>query len=143
LIVSKNIKYFTALGATGKSAQVPFMTQQVSLIEALGQVGGLIDERADADGVFVFRYESREIAKQLCNQCRLPDNIPQVPVVFHLNMSQARSLFSAQEFQLDHRDLLYIANAPLIQVDKALSVIRDFMSPILTGAVLDRAVTAK
>ncbi|HVT34440.1 MAG TPA: polysaccharide biosynthesis/export family protein [Nevskiaceae bacterium] len=140
LVISRNPEYFTALGATGKSAQVPFEAADVSLTEALGKAGGLLDERADPSGVFVFRYETRDTALRLCPSCEfVPDQV-QVPVVYRLDAREPRNLFSAQSFAMTNRDLLYVSNAPPVPLQKVLGIIRDFLSPVLTGAVVDRAV---
>lgn len=141
LIVSKNPEVFTALGASGTNLVIPFDSKRVSLVQALGKAGGLLDQRADPAGVFVFRYEPRGIASQLCADCRLPEGDGPVPVVFRLNLRNSVSMFTAQSFQMSNQDVLYIANAQQVQVQKALNVLSSFLSPVLAGAVVDNAVT--
>ena len=46
---------FTVLGAVQKAGNVDLTKPNLTLLEALGQVGGLTDERANKTGVFVFR----------------------------------------------------------------------------------------
>ena len=48
---------FTILGATGKNEEINFEAQGISLSQALARAGGLNDARADATGVFLFRFE--------------------------------------------------------------------------------------
>src|SRR5436853_4769 len=48
---------FSVFGATGKNAAITFNSDRLSLSEALAKAGGLLDERADARAVFLFRYE--------------------------------------------------------------------------------------
>ena len=43
------------LGAVQKSGNVEMTKHNLTLLEALGQVGGLTDERANKTGVYVFR----------------------------------------------------------------------------------------
>jgi polysaccharide biosynthesis/export protein len=50
-------QYFSVLGAVTANSEVPFEAQGISLIQALTRSGGLIDNRADARGVFLFRFE--------------------------------------------------------------------------------------
>lgn len=50
---------FTALGASNKNEEINFEAQGITLAQALGRIGGLQDSRADAMGVFVFRFEIR------------------------------------------------------------------------------------
>jgi polysaccharide export outer membrane protein len=55
IVVRANLRTFTVLGAVIKAANVELTKSNLSLLEALGQVGGLSDERANKTGVFVFR----------------------------------------------------------------------------------------
>ena len=48
---------FTAFGATGANAQIPFTAEKMTLVEALAKAGGLQDLRSDPAGVFLFRFE--------------------------------------------------------------------------------------
>ncbi|MFN5819506.1 MAG: polysaccharide biosynthesis/export family protein, partial [Novosphingobium sp.] len=48
---------FTALGAVTRSAEIPFEATGLTLAQALGRIGGLNDDRANAGGVFLFRLE--------------------------------------------------------------------------------------
>ncbi len=47
---------FTGLGAVGNNQQLRFSSSGITLAEAIGKMGGLIDTRSDPRGVFVFRY---------------------------------------------------------------------------------------
>jgi polysaccharide export outer membrane protein len=141
LVFSKTEKRFTALGAFGKVATVPFETNQVSLAQAIGDAGGLLDERADPSGVFVFRYEPHDRAAKVCNGCAMADGAQFAPIVYRLDMSKATGYFFAQSFAMQDRDVVYVSNADKIQLQKFLAMIRDLTSPILTGAVVTRAVS--
>ena len=48
---------FTMLGAAGKNDEVSFEAQGISLAQALARVGGLLDNRSDASGIYIFRLE--------------------------------------------------------------------------------------
>src|SRR5439155_19825847 len=48
---------FSIFGATGKNAAITFNSERLSLNEALAKAGGLLNDRADARAVFLFRYE--------------------------------------------------------------------------------------
>ena len=80
---------FTALGATGKSDEVNFEAKGISLAQALARVGGVIDSRANARGVFIFRFESRD-ALQWPNA---PTTTPEgrVPVVYRVDLTDPKS----------------------------------------------------
>ena len=55
IVVRPNSRIFTVLGAVQKSGNFELIKPNLTLLEALGQVGGLTDERANKTGVFVFR----------------------------------------------------------------------------------------
>ena len=109
---------FTALGATGRSDEVNFEAQGISLAQALARVGGLNDARASAGGVFIFRLESAA----------------KVPIVYRINFKDPDSFFVAQSFQMEDRDVLYVANAPTAELQKFLSLLVSTIYPI-QGAV--------
>jgi polysaccharide export outer membrane protein len=48
---------FTALGSTIKNEEINFEAQGITLAQALARAGGLNDNRSDARGVFIFRFE--------------------------------------------------------------------------------------
>src|SRR6202521_5792510 len=56
---------FTAFGATGANAQIPFVSEKMTLVEALAKAGGLQDLRSDPEGVFLFRFEPPRIISTL------------------------------------------------------------------------------
>jgi polysaccharide export outer membrane protein len=108
------------LGATNKNQEVPFGKSRVTLTEALGNGGGLSDQLADPYGVFVLRYEKRDIAR-LLRTAPLPDYLEaneMVPVVYQINLKTADGLLMAQSFVMRDRDLVYVADSPSVQVGK-------------------------
>ena len=112
LVVTTSIKAFTALGAVLKSGNIEINRTKVSLLEALGEVGGLSDERANKTGVFVFRpQDSSAFAK--------PSDRP---VVYRLDFAKPTSVFVAQQFAMHPRDVVYVSNSPLYEANKVLSV---------------------
>jgi polysaccharide export outer membrane protein len=140
LIVSKTPGFFTVLGATGKNAQIQFQNEHMNLSEALGDAGGLLDERADPTGVFVFRNEPIARARAACPGCNFSAYGSFVPVVYRLDMSHATAFFASQRFQLADHDIVFVANSPRVQLQKVLALVRDAFSPVLTTAVVARSV---
>ena len=49
------------MSGSGTTQQFPFEQEKLSLNEAIAKAGGLLDLRADARQVFVYRLEDREI----------------------------------------------------------------------------------
>ena len=124
------------LGASGQNAEVPFGEANVSLIQAIGKSGGLQDQRADAEGVFVFRYEPAEIARLLDPRSPLPERGMPVPVVYRINLKDPKAYFMAQRFPINDDDVVYVSNAPFTEWQKSLAAISAITGPIFTGAAV-------
>ena len=115
IVVRPNSQVFTVLGAVVKSGNVPMTKHNLSLLEALGQVGGLNDIQANKTGVYVFRLGD------------LKNNPSARARVFRLDLLQPVSIFVAQQFGMQARDVVYVSNAPLYEYDKVLtSIYRTF-----------------
>ena len=63
LQVTSKPKYYTVLGAVRRQNRYAFENQTLSVSEALAQAGGLMDEISDSSGVFLFRYERKNLLK--------------------------------------------------------------------------------
>jgi polysaccharide biosynthesis/export protein len=123
---------FTALGATGKQDEVPFEAQGISLAQAMGRIGGLTDSRSDPRGVFIFRFEPRALLDWPRQPvATTPDGL--VPVVYRLDLSDPRSFFAMQSFPMHHRDIVYVSNAPIAELQKFLNVVFSITYPILNA----------
>ena len=115
IVVRPNSRIFTVLGAVQRSGNVEMTKHNLTLLEALGQVGGLNDARANKTGVYVFRMGDLETNPTARGR------------VFRLDLFQPVSIFVAQQFGLQPRDVVYVTNAPLYEYDKILtSIYRTF-----------------
>ena len=115
IVVRPNSRVFTVLGAVQRSGNVEMTKHNLTLLEALGQVGGLSDVRANKTGVYVFRMGDLETNPTARGR------------VFRLDLFQPVSIFVAQQFGLQARDVIYVTNAPLYEYDKILtSIYRTF-----------------
>jgi polysaccharide biosynthesis/export protein len=125
-VVRPNSRTFTVLGAVQKSGNVDLTKANLTLLEALGQVGGLHDERANKTGVFVFRLG--DIQNNPGGRAR----------VFRLDLNQPVSIFVAQQFGMQARDVVYVTNAPLYEYNKiATALYRTFsIVGITKGSVI-------
>lgn len=113
---------FTALGATGKNEEINFEAQGISLAQALARAGGIQDARADARGVFVFRFED---PKALDARLRVGPMTPdgRAPVVYRLDLKNPASLLVAQNFPIRNKDVVYVANAPAAELQKFMNIV--------------------
>lgn len=121
---------FTVLGATGKNDEVNFEAQGISLTQALARAGGLQDYRADARGVFIFRFESVTALEWPSKPTITPDN--KVPVIYSIDLKDPTSFFVAQSFPVQNKDVLYVSNAPAAELQKFLNIVTSVAYPTLT-----------
>lgn len=121
IVVRPNSRTFTVLGAVQKSGNVDLTKTNLTLLEALGQVGGLSDERANKTGVFVFRLGD------------IQNNPGARARVFRLDLGQPVSIFVAQQFGMQARDVVYVTNAPLYEYNKVLTAIYRTFSVVGVG----------
>ncbi len=140
ITVSRETRTFTVLGAAGQNAELPFTSAIMTLAQAMGRSGGLIDSRSDAEGVFIFRYEQPTIARGLDPRSSLSERGQAVPVVYRLDLTDPRGYFYAQRFALRSGDVIYVSNAPMTELQKVFSLFGTLTSPILTGAGAYNAV---
>jgi polysaccharide export outer membrane protein len=102
---------FTTLGATGKNDEINF------------------DSRSNAKGVFIFRMEPQN-TMEWPRQPVYTTPQGKVPVVYRINMKDPRSLFLIQDFWMENRDILYVSNAPVNEVQKFLNVLFSVAFPL-------------
>ncbi len=131
---------FTAVGATGTNAVVPFSAVGISLEEAIGKSSGLTDGRADPEGVFVFRYEPVSVVRDYPGLTPQQAALNLVPTVYILNMRDARSLFLARKFSVHDKDIVFVSNSPYVEVTKAIAVVNTVLSPVLNGFSLGQTI---
>ncbi len=134
LTVIRDPQTFIAYGATGRNAEIPFDAEGINLTQALAKAEGLLDSRADPEGVFVFRFEPYHVARALRPQSPLIQPGYATPFVYRFNLREASILFVAQSFEMQDRDLLYVSNAPITDVAKALEIVGLLIRPAAVGA---------
>ncbi|CAL76059.1 putative capsule polysaccharide export outer membrane protein precursor [Bradyrhizobium sp. ORS 278] len=113
---------FLAFGATGAQGEFPFDAWRINLAQAVGKAGGLLDVQADPGSIFLYRRETREVAERLGVNCSNVDG-DQVPIVIRVSFQDPSGYFLATKLQMRPFDLLYVANAPQVDVTKVLSFI--------------------
>jgi len=133
---------FSVFGATGTNMQVNFGAQKLTLAEALAKAGGLIDLRADPAGVFLFRFEPPTVVGAL-KVSPLPIGPGgSSPVVYRLDLSDANSYFFAQRFPVEDKDVIYVANAKLNELQKFFTLLNTITGPVITGIVVKGSVSS-
>lgn len=120
---------YSMLGAAGKNEEVGFEARGISLTQALARSGGLNDSRADARGVFIFRFEERAAVESDQPVATTPDG--KVPVIYQLDLSNPAAFLVAQNFPIENRDVLYVSNAPAAELQKFLNIVTSIATPII------------
>jgi polysaccharide export outer membrane protein len=135
VFVSKEQRFYLAFGATLSSSggligssnrRYVFNEPNLTLADGIAQAGGLLDNRADATAVFLFRLVPKsKLEKAGIDVSRFAG--PLVPTIFNADWSRPGGLFLANEFYMQHRDIIFVANAPAQDVTKVL----DFINAVL------------
>ena len=114
---------FTALGAVGLQSEVDFEATGITLSQAMGRINGLQDTRANVKGVFVFRLEdpSRLDPAVVSGARLMPDGT--LPVIYRIDLSDPRGVFLMQSFQMHNRDVLYVSNAPGVDLQRFVTIL--------------------
>jgi polysaccharide export outer membrane protein len=120
---------FVAFGASGQQGLFSFNQWRVTLAEAIGQAGGLLDLQADPGSVFLYRREPRALAERLGIDCSKFDG-PTVPIVYNVSFKDPGGYFLATRLQMHNKDLVFAANAESVEVDKFLA----FAQQVITTA---------
>ena len=124
---------FTALGATGKNDEIAFEAQGINLAQALARSGGMVDNRSDPKGVFIFRFEPASALKWPRQPvATTPDGL--VPVVYRIDLKDPSSFFTIQSFPMNNKDVLYVANSPTAELQKFLNVVFLIYYPVINLA---------
>lgn len=131
LYVSREQRYFVAMGAIGQSTslgpvdrRLPFQDANLSLIDALGRAGGLNDNLANPRAIFVYRLEPAAAGNtSATNAGTAPADAPAgVPTIYLVNLSDPAGFFYASRFPMHGEDVVYVANAPATDLQKFLNL---------------------
>ncbi len=132
---------FLVFGATGTNAQIAFDADRLTLAKALAKGGGLLDLRADPKGVFLFRFEAPPVVKALGVPSRYTAPDGRGAILYHLNLGNASGYFLADRFPVEKDDIIYVANAPLNELQKFFLLINTVTGPVISGVVVSRSVS--
>jgi polysaccharide export outer membrane protein len=139
---------FVAVGALGVGSQTegltglfPFEQERLSLNEALAKAGGLLDSRANASNVFLYRMEFREALDHIgIDTSKFPPGVKFIPTIYRANYRDPTVFFLTQQFQMRHRDAIYVANADSVELEKFLFHTRAITSTV-AGVAEDALIT--
>lgn len=128
---------FIALGAIARSAEIPFEGRGITLAQALARVGGLRDDKANIRGVFVFRLEDPAALDPAVQGFTEKTEDGRIPVVYRLDLADARGFFIAQDFKIRNHDVIYVSTAPGAEIREFLATVTSLaFSAITIGNVI-------
>lgn len=136
VLVLHQPRTFSAFGAVRLSGLVPFKSGRLSLAEALAEVGGLNDGRADARGVFLLRFEERALARWLVAMGKGSGPVDangsaMTPVIYRIDFARPGAFFIAQGLSMRDKDMIYVASHPATELYKFMTMI---VTPLLATA---------
>jgi polysaccharide export outer membrane protein len=132
LFIEGDAPSFMALGAFKSAGEFEFEKGKLTLAQALGRAGGLLDDRA-ASNFYVFRSQQVYSVAAFAKAGKNP-GLPFVtskPVIYHVNLRDVSNFALMQQFQMQDGDILYASNAGLVDVAKLITV---FQKSVPTAA---------
>jgi polysaccharide biosynthesis/export protein len=130
---------FLAFGATGQQGEFNFDAWRISLAQAVAKAGGLFDLQADPGSIFLYRREPREVALQLGVDCSKFSG-DSIPIVFSVSFQDPAGFFLATKMQMRPFDVMYVANAPAVDITKVLNFINSAVVTADNGVNLVNSV---
>jgi polysaccharide biosynthesis/export protein len=146
IFVSHEAPTFTALGALnqnvfGFNSEIPFDVETLTLSQAIGKAGGLNDQQSDPAEVFVYRYEDRHFLEKLgVDTTRF--TYDRIPAIYHVNLRDPSGYLLAAGFQIRTKDVMYVANAKVVDYYKLLTLINNTAGSVTNVANSVTAVNA-
>lgn len=123
IYVDKDSPTFTAFGAFKSVGEFEFEPGKLTLAQALGRAGGLLDDRADASNFYVLRNQPVYTQVAAANgKNAAPPVVRTKPVIYRVNLKDVSNLALMQRFQMMDGDIIYASNASLVDFAKLFNV---------------------
>ncbi len=116
--VSRNdMQKVFVLGDVKRAGTVGVNRYGLNLAEALSDAGGLNENTADANGVFVLRKRNLNTDGVIAD-------------VYQLHAKNVAALVLAEQFELEPHDIVYVTSAPLARWNRVISLLLPSVSTI-------------
>jgi polysaccharide export outer membrane protein len=138
IFLTRESPTFTALGALnqnvfGFNSEIPFDVESLTLAQAMGKAGGLNDNQSDPSELYVYRYEQRHYLEKLgVDTTRFASEM--IPTIYHLNLRDPSGMLLASAFQMKIKDVMYVANAKVVDYYKLLLLINNTATAVSSTA---------
>jgi len=86
-----------------------------------------------------YRYEPVAVLEALGQTPASATADGKSPVVYRLNLRDAKAYFAAERFPVEDKDIIYVANADLDELQKFFGLIGTLTAPAITGVVVRNA----
>jgi polysaccharide export outer membrane protein len=129
IFITHEAPTFTALGALnqnvfGFNSEITFDVETLTLSQAIGKAGGLNDQQSDPGEVFVYRYEDRTVLQKMGIDTKR-FSYERIPTIYHVNLRDPSGILLAAGFQMRTKDVMYVANARVVDYYKLLTLINN------------------
>jgi polysaccharide export outer membrane protein len=146
IFITHEAPTFTALGALnqnvfGFNSEITFDVETLTLSQAIGKAGGLNDQQSDPGEVFVYRYEDRNLLQKLGVDTKR-FSYDRVPTIYHVNLRDPSGMLLAAGFQMRTKDVMYVANARVVDYYKLLTLISNTANTVSSSATAITSVNA-
>jgi polysaccharide export outer membrane protein len=139
IFLTRESPTITALGAVGLntslgvSLDIPFDVETLTLSQALGRAGGLVDAQSDPAQLYVYRFEDRHFLQKFgIDTQRFVTE--QIPTIYHVNLRDPSGLLISSAFQMRAKDVMYVANAKVVDYYKLLLLINNSTATVSNTA---------
>lgn len=135
VIITRRQDVFYAFGAVNRLGQLTFSAHTNTLLQAMGAIAGVQDQRADPNGLFVFREEPVEMVRELPGipkDAQLPER---VKVAYRVVIDDPNSIFVLNNFPVRPSDIIYVSNAPMREFQKVVESIFGVAGNVLNAGV--------
>jgi polysaccharide export outer membrane protein len=140
--VSREPRAYLAFGATASNAafiggsnnrRFVFEEENLTLADGVAKAGGLLDSRADASAVFLYRMVPKQmLARAGVDVSKFLE--PNVPTIFRVDLSKADGFFIANSFHMLDQDIIFVSNAPADDIAKFTTLIGNISSAIISSS---------
>ncbi|MEM1048237.1 MAG: polysaccharide biosynthesis/export family protein [Pseudomonadota bacterium] len=141
IYVFQERRSFQAFGASGLTGEFKFDEESITLAEAVGKSGGLLDDRADPGQVFLYRLEDRHALRKMgLDMSHFDPNAKRIPTIYRTNFRDPSGFFAARKFDMRNEDILYVSNADSVELLKFLEVLNT-VTRTASGTTFDARAT--
>ncbi len=117
VIVEEDDRYFLSVGAAGQEALHPYTRDVISAMDSVSIIGGVQEQRGNPKGILILREYP---ASALAAGQRGP-RLQQV--IFTLDLTSADGLFSARNFRIMPKDLIYVTESPVTSAQTVFAIV--------------------